>query len=302
MMVFRFMLAQDEGRITSVDAAATISAWVDVVGEFLRTRGPQMAVNFVGAILIFFIGRWAAAFLARFVGRMMGRARAEPMLVRFVENVLYFLLLAVAIMAALDLLGVDTTSLAAVLAATGFAIGMALQGSLSNFAAGIVLVVFKPFRVGDIVETSGVTGVIEELQTFTTVLRTADNHTVMIPNGSITSGNIVNYTLKGTRRIDLTIGCAYGDDLRAIKQYLLDLVEADARVLETPAPEVLVSGLADSSVTLQVRPWVKAEDWWATRCDLLERIKLGFDEQGFTFPFPSRDLYIREQVPPVVSD
>jgi small conductance mechanosensitive channel len=286
------LLAQD----AAAEAAATISGWLELAREYLQVQGSRVAVNLIGAVLIFLVGRWIAGIVTRIVSRLMGRAKVEPMLVRFVENVLYFLLLTVAIMAALDLLGVDTTSLAAVLAAAGFAIGMALQGSLSNFAAGIVLIVTKPFRVGDVVQASGVSGVIEEVQLFSTVIRTADNETVIIPNGTITSANITNYTRKGTRRIDLTIGCAYGDDLRAIKQYLTDLVTSDARVLETPAPEIIVSALADSSITLQVRPWVKADDWWATRCDLLERIKLGFDERGFTFPYPSRDLYIQKHV------
>ena len=288
MLPSLFLLAQ------SVDPTSKINQWIAQGQKFLQEQGPQFAVNLIGALLIFFIGKMLAALLSRVVTRMLERARMEAMLVRFVSNVLYYLLLAVVAMAALDMLGVDTTSFTAVLAAAGFAIGMALQGSLGNFAAGVMIIVFKPFRVGDFVEAGGTSGTIEEIQVFNTLLRTGDNRLVIVPNGQVTGGTITNYSAKPHRRIDLVIGCSYGDDLRAVKNYLVSVLEDEPRVLDDPAPAVAVAELADSSVNFNVRPWVRSEDYWAVRSDLTERIKLGFDERGFSFPYPSRDIYTHQ--------
>ncbi|MFG0333529.1 MAG: mechanosensitive ion channel family protein, partial [Maioricimonas sp. JB049] len=245
-------------------------------------------------LLIFVIGRWVAMFLVRLLRRVLDRTRPDPMLSKFLGNVVYVLLLAVVILAALEMIGVDTTSLVAVMAAAGFAIGMALQGSLSNFAAGMMLIVFKPFREGDYVEAGGTAGVVEEIQIFHTKMRTGDNIQKIVPNGSITSGNITNYSAKPTRRIDLVIGCGYDDDLKAVKMFLENLVHGDERVLVEPAPTVAVDELGASSVNFVVRPWVKKEDYATVRWDLLEKIKVEFDERGFSFPFPSRDVYVHQ--------
>ncbi|MFV0446802.1 MAG: mechanosensitive ion channel family protein [Planctomycetaceae bacterium] len=281
----------------ALDPSTRISQWVETGREFLIAHGPQFATNLLGAFLVFLIGKWAAGMLTGFVQRMMQRAKVDEMLVYFISNVLFYVLLAVVLMAALDLVGVDTTSLAAVLAAAGFAVGMALQGSLGNFAAGIMLIVFKPFRVGDFVEAGGSSGSIEEILIFNTQMRTPDNRLIVVPNSQITGNTITNFSAKPTRRIDLIIGCGYGDDLPAVKSFLMSVIEDDPRVLDEPAPTVGVNELGDSSVNFFVRPWVQSADYWAVRADLTERIKLGFDTNGFSFPFPSRDVYMHPTSP-----
>ncbi len=263
----------------------------DEAFDYLQAHGPQLVVNIVSAIVIYYVGKIIAAILTRMLGRVLKRAKIDEMLVRFLTNIIYYVLLAVVAMAALERLGVETTSFAAVLAAAGFAIGMALQGSLGNFAAGVMLIVFRPFKMGDFVEAGGVTGVVEEIAIFSTILRTPDNRRVIVPNGEITSSVITNNSHNPTRRIDLVIGCGYGDDLLAVKSFLNDVIDEEPRILDDPEPQVAVSELGDSSVNFIVRPWVNTVDYAAVKYDLTERIKLGFDQRGFNFPFPSRDVY-----------
>lgn len=271
-----------------------LSQYIDIakLTEFLTTTGATFAMNLVTAIVIFFIGRIVARVLTRVVTRLMEKAKLDTTLIKFVSNLAYALMLAFVVVAALGRLGVDTTSFAAIIAAGGLAVGFALQGSLGNFAAGVMLITFKPFKVGDLVEVGGSTGVVEEVQIFNTMLKTADNVTIIVPNGSITGGTITNYSAQATRRIDLVFGCGYGDDLKAVKAYLEEVLAAEERVLKDPAPTVAVAELGDCSVNFVVRPWVNAADYWAVRFDLLERIKLGFDERGFSIPYPTQDLHI----------
>ncbi len=253
--------------------------------------GPIL-INFLIAGIIFLIGRWLARVITRVVGKVAKKARLDETLVKFLENIVYAILMVIVVMATVDRVGVPTTSFAAILAAAGFAIGFALQGSLGNFAAGIMLIVFKPFKVGDFVEAAGQSGVVEEIHIFNTLMRTGDNIQIIVPNNSITGSTIRNFSTKATRRIDLVIGCGYDDDLKAVKQFLLDLVKADSRVLEDPVTVVAVSELGESSINFVVRPWVNSADYWATRWDLTEAIKLGFDERGFSIPFPQRDVHV----------
>jgi small conductance mechanosensitive channel len=253
--------------------------------------GPLL-INLVIAGLIFLIGRWIARVIKRVVGKVANKAKLDETLVKFLQNIVYAILMVVVIMASLDRLGVPTTSFAAILAAAGFAIGFALQGSLGNFAAGIMLIIFKPFQVGDFVEAGGSSGVVEEIHIFNTLMRTGDNIKIIVPNSSITSSTIVNFSAKATRRIDLVIGCGYDDDLKAVKQFLITLLEADERILKDPEPVVAVNELGDNSVNFVVRPWVNSADYWATRWDLTESIKMGFDERGFSIPYPQRDVHI----------
>lgn len=280
----------------ATEATTKINLWLVKAQTFLQTEGPKFAVNLIGALLIFFIGKWIVGILSRIVERMMLRAKLDETLVSFLSNIMYYLLLMVVVMASLELVGVQTNSLTAILAAAGFAIGLALQGSLANFAAGVMLIVFKPFRVGDMIDAGGVMGTVEEIQVFNTIMRTPDNIQIIVPNGAVTSKNISNYTTRGTRRIDLVIGCAYSDDILAVKDYLKELLTLDPRVLKEPAPTVAVAELGQSSVNFNVRPWVKSTDFGAVKGDLQEQIKLGFDEQGFHFPFPSRELYLHKNV------
>ena len=179
-------------------------------------------------------------------------------------------------------------------AAAGLAISLALQGSLANFAAGVMLILFKPFKVGDFVDAGGSTGVVEEIQLFSTMVRTGDNVLMIIPNAQVTGGTITNYSAKETRRVDLVVGCGYGDDLKAVKQFLEELVAGDDRILEEPEPVVAVSELGDSSVNFVVRPWVNSGDYWDVKWELTEKIKLGFDERGFNIPYPTQDIHIHK--------
>ncbi|MDA1052993.1 MAG: mechanosensitive ion channel [Planctomycetota bacterium] len=274
------------------DARADSAALPDLL-KFVAVEclGPIL-INLLIAGVIFLIGRWVARAVTRIVAGIARQAKLDETLVKFLENIVYVVLMIVVITAALDRVGVPTTSFAAILAAAGFAIGFALQGSLGNFAAGVMLIVFKPFKVGDFVEAGGSSGVVEEVHIFNTLMRTGDNIQIIVPNGSITSGTITNFSAKATRRIDLVIGCGYDDDLKAVKQFLQAVLEADERVLQDPEPVVAVSELGDSSINFVVRPWVNSADYWATRCDLLETIKLGFDERGFSIPYPQRDVHV----------
>ncbi|MCA9110922.1 MAG: mechanosensitive ion channel [Planctomycetaceae bacterium] len=279
------------GDAASGDPIFQMSEFKDQALEYLETHGPQLLINIVTAIVIYYVGKIVAAILTRMMSRVLARTKMDEMLVRFLTNIVYYLLLAIVAMAALEQLGVETTSFAAVLAAAGFAIGMALQGSLGNFAAGVMLVVFRPFKMGDFVEAGGVMGTVEEIALFSTILKTPDNRRVIVPNGEITNGVITNNSHNPTRRIDLVIGCAYGDDLLAVKSFLNDVIDEDPRILDDPEPQVAVSELGESSVNFIVRPWVKTSDYADVKYALTERIKLGFDQRGFNFPFPSRDVY-----------
>lgn len=276
------------------DAATRLTQLKDQAFDFLQTNGIHFAINLVVALLIYYVGKIVAFVVTRIVGRALERAKVDEMLVRFMMNIVYALLMVVVIMAALSQLGVQTISLAAVLAAAGFAVGMALQGSLSNFAAGVMLIVFRPFKAGDMIEAGGTKGIVEAIEIFSTILRTPDNIRVIVPNGAVTGGVITNYAAKPTRRIDLVIGCSYGDDLLAVKTFLNDVIDDEPRILNDPEPVVAVDSLGDNSINFVVRPWVKTADYGPVKWDLTERIKLGFDERGFTFPFPSRDVYVHQ--------
>jgi small conductance mechanosensitive channel len=258
--------------------------------ELVITYGKGVA----SALAVFVIGRWVARFVTGMVVRASRRARVDETLLGFLRNVVYLMLLIVVCIASLGCLGVDTTSASAILAAAGFAVGMALQGSLGNIASGVMLVVFKPFKVGDYVNLGGTGGTVVEIQMFSTVLLTPDNVRIIVPNGNITSGAISNYSAENKRRIDLVVGCGYNDDLKAVRQFLENTVAAESRILTEPQPVVAVAELADSSVNFIVRPWVSSGEYWAVKYDLTERIKLGFDEFGFTIPFPSRDLFVHQ--------
>lgn len=272
------------------------------VDQYILGYGPQLLSRLAAAGLIFLVGRWAAGIAEDLLQKVLSRAHVDETLSKFLCRLLNALLLCAIVLAALEQLGVNTTSLAAVLAAAGLAIGMALQGSLSNFAAGVMIILFRPFKVGDFIEAGGTKGIVEEIHIFSTMMRTGDNVKIIVPNSSVTGGNISNYSEKPTRRIDLIVGCGYQDDLREVKQFLEALVAEDPRILSQPKPDIAVSQLADHCVEFIVRPWVKNVDYWAVRWDLLEKIKLGFDERGFHIPFPQRDVHVHTSVQPRSED
>jgi small conductance mechanosensitive channel len=246
----------------------------------------------IAAIAIFVIGRWVAKAVVSMIRKMMRNAEVDQTLRGFVANMAYIALLAFVVLAALGQLGIQTTSFIAILGAAGLAVGLALQGSLSNFAAGFLMILFRPIRVGDFIEGAGTAGTVEEIAIFTTTLVTPDNKTVIIPNAALTGGNIVNWTVKGTRRVDMVMGIGYTDDIDKAKQIMADILAKDPRVLKDPAPAIAVSELADSSVNFVVRPWVKASDYWGVHNDTHEAVKKAFDAQGISIPFPQRDVHV----------
>lgn len=270
----------------------TYGSWTKTIFTFISEQGVAFGIKLCAAVLMFYVGKWIARMFTTFVSHVMEKAGADPMLVRFSTNVLYFACLVLVTIGALDVVGVPMGSATAVIAAGGFAIGLALQGSLSNFAAGIMLIVFKPFQVGDDIEAGGTSGNVQEINIFNTILKSGGNVQVIVPNGTITSGVIKNNSSFANRKIELLIGCSYGDDLKSVKAFFEKLVTEDRRILKDPAPSVSVTSLAENGVQFSVCPWVKSADFGKVRSDLIERIKLGFDERGFTIPFPSRDLYV----------
>jgi small conductance mechanosensitive channel len=247
--------------------------------------------NILFAIAIVFIGRIVVKWIVKLVRKLMVRSDMDPILINFASSIANALLLLFVFIAALDQLGVDTTSLVAIVGAAGLAIGLSLQGSLQNFAAGVMLIVFRPFKIGDFVEAAGQMGVIEEISIFSTTMQSPDNKEIIVPNGQIYSGAITNYSAKETRRIDLVFGIGYGDDMLKAKEIMEGVLLSHDSILADPVPAVAVAELADSSVNFNVRPWVKSEDYWSVRADVIEQIKLAFDEQGISIPYPQMDVH-----------
>jgi len=253
----------------------------------------QYGLKIVGAILIFLVGRWVARLVSALMGRALAKAKVDPTLVPFIDNLAYTGLLVFVVIAALAELGVQTASVVAVLGAAGLAVGLALQGSLANFASGVLLLVFKPFRVGDFVEIAGTKGTVQAIHVFNTVINSPDNIRIIVPNGLVTGGSILNYTVNGTRRVDLVVSVSYDDDLRKARRVIESVLAAEARILREPAPLVAVSEMADSSVDFAVRPWVKTADYWDVYFALTERFKTALEENGITIPFPQQEIYVK---------
>ncbi len=258
--------------------------------EFLAIYGLKIIV----AIIVLIVGRWIAKLLRGITQKVMTKRKLDSTIVSFVANLIYILLLTFVILAALGQLGIQTTSLIAVIGAAGLAIGLALQGSLANFAAGFLMIIFRPFKVGDYIEGAGVAGTVEEIQIFTTQLKTPDNRTIIIPNAKLTADNITNYTTKETRRVDLVVCIGYGDDIDNAKKVIAGLLAQDERILKNPPSTIGVIELADSSVNFVVRPWVKSADYWNVYFDITENIKKRFDVEGISIPFPQQDVHLYE--------
>jgi small conductance mechanosensitive channel len=265
------------------------------ISSLVRNMIALYGLRVVAGIIILVVGRYASRLLSQLVRKLLERAKVEATLVGFVSSLVYVGLMAFVIIAALGKLGVQTASFVAVIGAAGLAVGLALQGSLSNFAAGVLILLFRPFKAGDVIDAAGVVGAVETIHIFTTSLKTADNRRVIVPNASITGGNITNITANATRRVDLVVGVGYGENLQKVKDVIADVLKADERVLKDPAPTIGVLELADSSVNLAVRPWVNTGDYWAVHFGLLETIKTRFDTEGISIPFPQRDLHIFQE-------
>ena len=254
---------------------------------FITTYG----IKIIGAIIILIIGRIAAGIGRKIVRQILEKSKTDKAIVSFVGSMAYFLILIFAVLAALAKFGIQTASFVAILGAAGFAIGFALQGSLANFAAGVLILVLRPFKVGDFIEGAGVAGTVKDIQLFTTVLATPDNIKIMVPNGKLFGDTIKNISAFDTRRVDLVIGIGYTSDIQKAYDVMMSLVKEDTRILSDPPVKIAVSELADSSVNFVVRPWVKRQDYWGVKFDLTRKIKEAFDENGIEIPFPQRVVH-----------
>jgi small conductance mechanosensitive channel len=268
-----------------------ITSWFNDNQSMLQ----ELAIKFIVALLILFIGKLIAKLIRRGVEKILEHKNVDNTVISFVASLVYGLVILVAFIAAISHLGFNTSSLVAIVGAAGLAIGLALQGSLSNFASGILLISLKPFKSGDFVEVSGTAGVVEEVNIFSTQLRTGDNKTVIIPNGSITSGTITNYSRKPTRRIDLVIGVSYDADLAQTRDILTQVVSSHELVLKDQDITIGVSELADNSVNFVVRPWVKTENYWPVYFALLESIKVELDKAGIEIPYPQLSVHVNQE-------
>jgi len=249
-------------------------------------------LKLIAALAIFIIGRWLAKMVKNLVEKIMTKKSVEPTIISFTCNLIYTTIVVFVVIAAISKLGVQTTSFVAVLGDAGLAIGLALQGSLANFAAGFLLIIFRPFKAGDLVEAAGMTGTVSEISIFTTIMKTPDNKVIIIPNSAVMGSTITNYSAMPTRRVDLGIGVGYDDDLKKVRQVLDDLISRDNRILKDRAPMIAVAELADSSVNFTVRLWVKTADYWGVYFDTTEAVKLRFDEEGISIPYPQQDVHM----------
>jgi small conductance mechanosensitive channel len=262
-----------------------------VVKQYALTYG----VNIVIALIILIVGIWIAKKLTKITENLMGKRNMDPTLTKFIAGLVKILLYVIVIIAAIDKAGIESTSFVAILGAAGLAVGFALQGSLSNFAAGVMLIIFKPIKVGDFVEAAGVMGSVEEIGIFVTTLVTPDNKTIYVPNSQMGGGIITNYSVKDTRRVDMEFGIGYSDDIDKARKVIFEVLSNDSRILKDPAPDVFVATLADSSVNFKVRPWVNKADYWGVYFDVTENIKKKFDENNISIPFPQTDVHLYNQ-------
>ena len=261
---------------------------IQIAQGWLITYGLRLLMS----ILLFVVGRWIANVITKTVHAVMERTKVDPTLTNFATSLLYYSLVALVIIAALNNIGIDTTSVIAVFGAATLAIGLALQDSLNNFASGVMIIMFRPYKVNDLIEVTGVFGRVDEVRIFNTLLTTLDHKQVIIPNGAIMAGNITNYSAKGFVRIDLVFGIGYADDLLKAKKILLDILTSYDRILQAPAPTVTVLELGDSSVNFAVRPYASAEDYWDVHFHVTEQVKLRLDEAGISIPYPQRDVHL----------
>lgn len=266
-----------------------LSTFLDALIEY----SPRL----ISAFLILFIGLWAIKFIKRLITKIMVKRNMEPTLTNFLMDLLVWALRILLFVTFISRLGVETSSFVAILGAASLAVGLSLQGSLSNFAGGVLIILFKPFRVGETIETQNIIGTVLEIEIFTTKLLTANNQTVFIPNGVLSNGTIINYTLQGYRRADLTVGISYSSNIKVAKEIALKVMRDNPLVLKTPEPSVIVRNLAASSVDLGIRPWANNADFVAVNSEILEQIKDAYDKAGIEIPFPQSDINIKRITP-----
>jgi len=256
----------------------------------------EYGLNLVYALVTLIVGFWIINAFVRFFKRTMKKQNVDPSLIPFTSSLANVVLKAMLLISVASMVGIQTTSFVAVLGAAGLAVGLALQGSLSNFAGGVLILLFKPFKVGDVIEAQGFLGIVKGIQIFNTVLNTFDNKRIIIPNGAISGGPITNFTAEDIRRVDMEFGIGYGDDIKKAKKVLSDLIAAETRILHEPAePFLALKELGESSVNFVIRVWAKAEDYWGIYFDMQENVKLTFDKEGISIPFPQRDVHLYQE-------
>jgi len=265
---------------------------MDINVDALWSWVSAYSLNIIGALLIFIVGKWLARRISNLLAKLLEKNNFDLALVSFLTHLTYYALVVLAVVAAAGRLGINTTSFLTVIGAAGLAVGLALKDSLSNFAAGVMIVLFRPFTIGDVVSTAGITAKVEKITIFNTHFCSPDNQLIIVPNNKIIADIITNINAKDTRRIDLTVGISYSDDMAETKEILARLAKEDSRILADPAPFIAVAELADSSVNLVFRPWVKTADYWDVRFDLTEKIKNRLDEAGISIPFPQQDVHL----------
>lgn len=266
----------------------------DNIQGFIDAYLIPWGVSGIQALIVFIVGRWLARKLVGLSGKAMTRSKMDVMLVNFVESMLYWLLLLIVVVAALSQLGVDTTSMIALLGAAGLAVGLALKDTMSNFAAGVLLLIFRPFRVGDYITAGGVSGTVEKIHIFTSTIITPDNREIIVPNSAIYGDVITNFSARETRRVDMTFGISYSDDISKAKEVMMSVISSHEKSLADPAPLVAVSELADSSVNFTVRVWCKKEDYWTVFFDCQEKVKVALEGAGISIPFPQMDVHMEK--------
>ena len=266
----------------------TVEQLVNLVRELIVKFG----MNIMAAVVILVIGIWIAKLVRKAIGKALQKKNLDKTLTTFLVNLLYFLLLTVVVLASLGRLGIETTSFIAILGAAGLAVGLALQGSLANLASGVLLIIFRPFEVDDFVKIADEEGFVEKIHIFTTQIKTFDNRTIIIPNSTVTGGKIINYTSKDIRRVDLSIGISYGDNIKTALDAITDLCSSNPKVLADPSPYVGVVEYGDSSINLTVRPWCKTDDYWDVFFEINEQMKSALDKKGISIPFPQRDVHL----------
>lgn len=261
--------------------------YIELATTYLSHYSPKI----IAAILIFVIGKWLTNKLTAISKRLMMKAKVDNTLVTFVDKIIYFVLLLMVIFTALNTLGINTTSFLAVFGAASLAIGLALKDSLSNIGAAVIIILFRPYKVGEFIDAAGANGTVIDINLFSTVIEAIDKSLTIVPNSSVIGGNITNFSRREMRRVDHVFGIGYKDDLRLAKEVMLEVIAADERVLAEPAPLVAVSALADSSVNFNFRVWVKTEEYWDVYYDMLEKVKLAFDARGISIPYPQIDIH-----------
>ncbi len=265
-----------------------MSRWADLAIELAVLYVPKILL----ALVVLLVGLWVINRVLKMTARGLARSRTEPTLARFLESLVGVGLKTLLIISVISMIGVETTSFIALLGAAGLAVGLALQGSLANFAGGVLVLMFRPYKVGDYIQAQGVSGTVTDIQIFNTILNTPDNVRIVVPNGAISNGIVTNYSAEPTRRVDFVFGIGYGDDIGRARQVIAELIAADERAMDDPAPQIVVGNLGESSVDIIVRVWTNAADYWGLKFDLTERVKEGFDAAAISIPFPQRDVHV----------